>query len=168
MSIDVERAYGEHAARRGRRFLVDRLWPRGVRKEDLALDGWLKDVAPSDRLRRWFGHDPERWDEFVERYGAELDAHPAAWEPLRDAAERGRVILLFGAKDEEHNNAVALRDYLSRKLRRSASSRRPPRRGSRAAARGSRAARAPRARRAAPSRRGSRRSGSRRGLRADR
>ena len=116
MSIEVQRVYGEPATRRGRRFLVDRLWPRGVRKEDLGLDAWVKEVAPSDRLRRWFGHDAARWDEFVRRYRAELDAHPDAWKPLRDAAKRGRVVLLFGAKDEEHNNAVALRDYLERKL----------------------------------------------------
>lgn len=116
MSIEVQRVYEHGPAGRGRRFLVDRLWPRGVRKENLPLDGWLKDVAPSDRLRRWFGHDPRRWDEFVRRYGAELDEHPEAWKPLRDAARRGRVVLLFGAKDEEHNNAVALREYLERKL----------------------------------------------------
>jgi uncharacterized protein YeaO (DUF488 family) len=116
MSIEIQRVYDEPAAHRGRRVLVDRLWPRGVRKADLALDAWMKDVAPSDRLRRWFGHDPSRWDEFVRRYREELDAHPDAWKPLRDAAKRGRVVLLFGAKDEEHNNAVALRKYLERKL----------------------------------------------------
>lgn len=117
MSIEVRRVYDEQQrGRRGRRFLVDRLWPRGVRKDSLPLEGWLKDVAPSDRLRRWFGHDPERSGEFVRRYGAELDEHPEAWRPLRDAARRGRVVLLFGAKDEEHNNAVALQRYLERKL----------------------------------------------------
>jgi uncharacterized protein YeaO (DUF488 family) len=118
MSIQVQRVYDESTGRGGRRFLVDRLWPRGVRKADMALEGWLKDVAPSDRLRRWFGHDPERWHEFVRRYCEELDAHPDAWKPLRDAAKRGRVVLLFGAKDEEHNNAVALRAYLESKLAR--------------------------------------------------
>ena len=116
MSIELQRVYDQRPGRRGWRFLVDRLWPRGVRKEDLPLDGWLKDVAPSDGLRRWFGHDPERWDEFVRRYRKELDAHPESWKPLRDAVEHGRVVLLFGAKDEEHNNAVALREYLERKL----------------------------------------------------
>jgi uncharacterized protein YeaO (DUF488 family) len=120
MSIEVQRVYRERPARRGRRFLVDRLWPRGVRKADLLLDGWLKDVAPSDELRRWFGHDPGRWDEFVRRYRRELDGHPEAWTPLRDAAKRGRVVLLFGAKDEEHNNAIALQQYLEKKLRRAA------------------------------------------------
>lgn len=116
MSIQVQRVYGAPKDGRGRRFLVDRLWPRGVRKADLHVDGWLKDVAPSDSLRRWFGHDPERWAAFVRRYRAELDEHPEAWKPLRDAARRGRVVLLFGAKDEEHNNAVVLRRYLERRL----------------------------------------------------
>jgi uncharacterized protein YeaO (DUF488 family) len=116
MSIELQRVYTDQGARRGRRFLVDRLWPRGVRKTDLPLDGWLKDVAPSDGLRRWFGHNPERWDEFTKRYREELDEHPEAWKPLRAAAKRGRVVLLFGAKDEEHNNAVVLQQYLERKL----------------------------------------------------
>ena len=115
MSIDVQRVY-DQPLHRGRRFLVDRLWPRGVRKADLPLAGWLKDVAPSDGLRRWFGHDPERWREFSKRYREELDEHPDAWKPLLGAAKHGRVVLLYGAKDEEHNNAVALRRYLERKL----------------------------------------------------
>jgi uncharacterized protein YeaO (DUF488 family) len=118
MSIAVQRVYGEPQDCRGRRFLVDRLWPRGVRKADLELDGWLKYVAPSDGLRRWFGHDPGRWGEFVHRYWDELDDNPEAWTPLLDAARRGRVVLLFGAKDEEHNNAIALRAYLEGKLAR--------------------------------------------------
>jgi uncharacterized protein YeaO (DUF488 family) len=116
MSIEVQRVYEARHTRRGRQFLVDRLWPRGVKKADLELDGWLKDVAPSDRLRRWFAHDPNRWDEFAHRYADELDQHPDAWKPLRDAAKRGKVVLLFGAKDEAHNNAVALKQYLERKL----------------------------------------------------
>jgi uncharacterized protein YeaO (DUF488 family) len=117
MTIEVERVYGDHPQGRGRRFLVDRLWPRGIRKSDLPMTGWLKDVAPSDDLRHWFGHDPDRWPEFVRRYDEELDEHPEAWRPLEDAARRGRVVLLFGAKDEEHNNAVALKQYLEKKLR---------------------------------------------------
>ncbi len=115
MRVEVERVYGDHR-HPGRRFLVDRLWPRGVRKSDLPIDAWFKDVAPSDGLRRWFAHDPKRWPEFVRRYGAELDEHPEAWRPLRDAAKRGRIVLLFGAKDEQHNNAVALMQYLEKKL----------------------------------------------------
>lgn len=143
MSIHVQRVYEDGAGPRaggGARFLVDRLWPRGKRKDALALDGWLREVAPSDRLRQWFKHDPSRWDEFVRRYDAELDAQPEAWEPLLDAASHGDVTLLFGAKDEEHNNAVALKQYLERKLGRRARSERrpgaaPPKRAAAAAAR---------------------------------
>lgn len=116
MTIEVRRVYDHDGSGHGKRFLVDRLWPRGVRKADLELTAWLKDVAPSDELRRWFGHDPERWRRFVERYRVELEHHPGAWAPLRDAAKRGRVILLYGAKDAEHNNAVALKAYLESKL----------------------------------------------------
>ena len=94
------------------RILVERLWPRGVRREDLRLSEWCKDVAPSDELRRWFDHDPEKWAEFRRRYGAELDAHPDVWEPLRDLAAGDGVTLLYSSRDTEHNNAVALRDYL--------------------------------------------------------
>jgi len=115
--IRVERVYN-HLAREGSaRYLVERLWPRGVRKEALEIDGWLRDGAPSDGLRRWFGHDPARWDEFRQRYFAELDEEPAAWQTLLDAASRGDVTLLFSARDQEHNNAVALKDYLEAKLR---------------------------------------------------
>lgn len=93
-------------------FLVDRVWPRGVRKDDLDMDGWLRDVAPSDDLRRWFGHRPERFEEFRDRYRRELDERPDALRPLLEAARRGRVTLLYGARDTEHNQAVVLRDYL--------------------------------------------------------
>ncbi len=101
----------------GTRFLVDRLWPRGISRESLALDGWLRDAAPSDELRRWFGHDPARWEEFRRRYVAELDAHPETWAPLRAAAETGDVVLLHAARDREHNNAVVLRDHLEQATR---------------------------------------------------
>jgi uncharacterized protein YeaO (DUF488 family) len=100
----------------GARFLVDRLWPRGVARDALALDGWLRDAAPSDELRRWFGHDPARWEEFRRRYVAELDASPETWAPLRDAAAAGDVVLLYAARDREHNNAVVLRDHLEQAL----------------------------------------------------
>jgi uncharacterized protein YeaO (DUF488 family) len=96
----------------GARYLVDRLWPRGVAKASLRLTGWARDAAPSDELRRWFGHDPQRWPLFRERYRAELDAHPQGWAPLRDAALRGDVLLLYAAADHERNNAVVLREYL--------------------------------------------------------
>lgn len=111
-AVHVARVYDRASLPEGRRFLVERLWPRGVRREDLELDGWVRDVAPSTELRRWFGHDPDRWEEFRRRYTAELDAAPGAWRPLRDAARAGPVVLLFSARDEERNSAVALRDYL--------------------------------------------------------
>jgi len=115
--IRVRRVYDPPGRGGGRRFLVDRLWPRGVRKEALALDGWLKDAAPSHALRREYHHDPARWEEFERRYAAELDADPESWRPLLEAARRGNVTLLFAARDLERNNAVALKRYLERKLR---------------------------------------------------
>ncbi|MGY0633449.1 DUF488 domain-containing protein [Luteimonas sp. A478] len=98
----------------GRRILVDRLWPRGVSKEKLAADAWVKDIAPSEALRKWFGHDPERWDGFRERYFKELVDNPDGLEALRKEMRGAkRVTLLFGAADTEHNNAVALVEYLT-------------------------------------------------------
>jgi uncharacterized protein YeaO (DUF488 family) len=106
----LKRAYEKAEAADGARYLVDRLWPRGVTKASLKLDDWLKEVAPSDSLRHWFNHDPEKWNEFRKRYFAELDAKPDAWLPL--AARKGVVTLVYGAHDSEHNNAVALAEYL--------------------------------------------------------
>ena len=100
----------------GARFLVDRLRPRGTSRDALALDGWLRDAAPGDELRRWSGHDPPRWEEFRRRYVAELDAHPETWAPLRAAAGAGDVVLLSAARDREHDNAVLLRDHLEQRL----------------------------------------------------
>jgi uncharacterized protein YeaO (DUF488 family) len=111
-AIRVVRVHDEDAHRPGRRFLVDRLWPRGVRKDALPLDAWLRDVAPSDELRRWFGHDVQRWPEFRRRYLAELAGAPDAVRPLLEAARDGEVTLLYAAKDTEHNNAVVLREHL--------------------------------------------------------
>ena len=91
---------------------MERLWPRGVRRDSLRLDCWLPDVAPSHELRRWFGHDPGRWPEFRQRYFAELDERPEAWRPLLAAAEVGDLTLLYSSRDRERNNAVALREYL--------------------------------------------------------
>ena len=91
---------------------MERLWPRGVKKDVLAADAWWKDVAPSTELRKWFSHQAERWDEFRRRYRAELRANPAAWEPILDAAKRGTVTLLYSAHDTEHNSALVLREYL--------------------------------------------------------
>lgn len=114
--IDVRRVYEADTGGSPRRYLVERLWPRGTRKDALHMDGWLRDVAPSSELRTWFGHDPARWAEFRRRYFAELDANPAAWEPLAEAAREGDVVLLYSARDTEHNNAVALRDYLHARI----------------------------------------------------
>jgi uncharacterized protein YeaO (DUF488 family) len=111
--IRLKRAYEDAAPDDGQRFLVERLWPRGVRKAALPLDGWLKDVAPSPALRKWFGHDPEKWTEFQRRYFAELKQHEAALAPLRQAIREGPVTLVYGSRDTEHNAAVALRDFLS-------------------------------------------------------
>ena len=115
--IQIKRVYEPHATADGARFLVERLWPRGVTKASLEMDAWLKDTAPSTELRRWFDHDPEKWVEFKRRYVAELDVHPDAWKPILARARRGRVTLLYSAHDVEHNNAVVLRDFLERKLK---------------------------------------------------
>ncbi len=118
MSIQVKRAYDPPSSDDGARYLVDRLWPRGIKKEALEIEAWVKDVAPSDALRKWFGHDPAKWDEFRKRYFQELRANEDAWRPLAAAARRGRITLLFGAKDTEHNQAVALKEFLDQRLRR--------------------------------------------------
>jgi uncharacterized protein YeaO (DUF488 family) len=114
-AILLKRAYEPPRPEDGQRFLVERLWPRGVRKSELRLDGWLKEVAPSPELRRWFSHDPEKWPVFKRRYFDELRAHEQALTPLREAAGRGPVTLVYGARDTEHNAAVALREYLVRR-----------------------------------------------------
>ncbi|MBI2537842.1 MAG: DUF488 family protein [Gemmatimonadetes bacterium] len=111
------RVYDPPAPDDGARFLVDRLWPRGIKKQALRLEAWLPEVAPSHALRRWFGHDPARWDGFVRRYAAELDATPAAWEPVIRAARERRVTLLYGARDPLRNNAVALQRFLLARLK---------------------------------------------------
>jgi uncharacterized protein YeaO (DUF488 family) len=110
--IRIKRVYEAVVPEDGERYLVDRLWPRGIKKEALACAGWLKDAAPSDTLRRWFGHDPARWAEFRRKYRAELELRPEALQPLREAAERGPVTLLYSARDEAHNQAVVLRELL--------------------------------------------------------
>ena len=112
MKFHIKRAYEPAAPEDGERFLVDRLWPRGVKKESLVLTGWFKDVAPSDALRRWFGHVPDRWEGFRRRYRDELKTQQAALQPLRDALKRGPVTLVYSAHDEAHNQAVVLREFL--------------------------------------------------------
>jgi uncharacterized protein YeaO (DUF488 family) len=114
--IQTKRVYEPAAPEDGARWLVDRLWPRGMKKEKLQLAGWLREAAPSDSLRRRFHHDPTKWNEFQRRYAAELQANPKAWQPILQAAHNGKVTLLFAAKDPEHNNALALKAFLERKL----------------------------------------------------
>ncbi len=121
--ISLRRAYEPAKRGEGRRFLVERLWPRGVKKENLALDAWLKDGAPSTELRKWFSHDTAKWKEFRRRYFAELSAHPDALRSLLDAARQGDITLIYSSHDQQHNNAVALKEYLKRKLPRSKSRR---------------------------------------------
>lgn len=113
--IQIKRAYDPPAKADGVRILVERLWPRGIKKEALKLDTWLKDAAPSTELRKWFSHDPARWAEFQRRYRAELRQHPDAWQPILDAAKEDTVTLLFSSHDAEHNNVVALKTYLEKK-----------------------------------------------------
>lgn len=114
MSLALRRVYAPPGPDDGHRLLVDRLWPRGLSKARAGVDEWLRDVAPSAELRRWFGHDPARWTEFKRRYGNELRAGPAsaALARLRALADRGRVTLLYAAQDEVHNNARALLEFL--------------------------------------------------------
>jgi uncharacterized protein YeaO (DUF488 family) len=114
--LALKRVYDKAAPEDGVRFLVERLWPRGIKKTDLRLDAWLKDVAPSAALRQWFSHDPKKWSEFQRRYFAELDSYPEACEPIRAAARHGRVTLVYSSHDAEHNNAVALKEYLNARM----------------------------------------------------
>ena len=111
-SIRLKRVYESASSEDGIRILVDRLWPRGLRKEDAAVDRWLKEIAPSTELRQWFGHDPVRWPEFRRRYTAELRQHTTMLDEIRELAKQGTVTLVFGAHDEQHNNAVVLREVL--------------------------------------------------------
>jgi uncharacterized protein YeaO (DUF488 family) len=110
--IQLQRAYDADNSSAGPRFLVERLWPRGVKKSSLKIDDWLKEVAPSTKLRKWFSHDPAKWEEFRRRYFAELNAHPDVWHPLLAAARHGTLTLIYSSHDTEHNNAVALQEFL--------------------------------------------------------
>jgi uncharacterized protein YeaO (DUF488 family) len=115
MEIQLKRAYDPPAPGDGRRVLVDRIWPRGIARDELRIEAWLKDLAPSAGLRKWFGHDPNKWAEFKKRYARELEERPEALAQLVELAKAGRVTLVFGAKDTEHNNAVALKEHLERR-----------------------------------------------------
>ncbi|MEO8481513.1 MAG: DUF488 family protein [Acidobacteriota bacterium] len=116
--ITLKRAYDAASHTDGVRLLVERLWPRGLSKAKLPLDGWVKDVAPSAALRKWFSHDPDKWDAFRRRYFRELSLRPQTWRPIVSLARRRRVTLVYSSHDRLHNNAVALREYLRRKTRR--------------------------------------------------
>lgn len=120
----MKRAYDSVSRTDGTRFLVERLWPRGVSKRKLRVDAWLKEVGPSTELRKWFRHDPQKWNEFRRRYFRELDSRSEAWQRIASAARRGSVTLVYSSHDTQHNNAVALQEYLRRKARRRASTRR--------------------------------------------
>lgn len=108
----IRRAYDEPTHNDGRRVLIDRIWPRGVSKADAKIDDWQRDVAPSDELRGWFDHDPNRWDEFQQRYRAELADHQDLIDQFVEWTATGRITLVYGAKDEAHNNAVVLREVI--------------------------------------------------------
>jgi uncharacterized protein YeaO (DUF488 family) len=113
MELHIKRVYETPEKADGQRILVDRLWPRGLTKEKAKIDLWLKDIAPSTELRKWFGHDPEKWKEFRKRYGAELKKNAESVSLLKDQMKKGPVTLVYGAKDEEHNDAFFLKEYLS-------------------------------------------------------
>lgn len=117
--IGIKRVYDKPAKTDGYRVLIDRLWPRGLKRGSARIDAWLKEAAPSDRLRRWFKHDPAKWREFRRRYQLELQAHPESWAPIVARARHGNATLLYGARDVEHNNAVVLREFVNAKLKES-------------------------------------------------
>ena len=114
--IHLKRAYDPAEPSDGARFLIERLWPRGVKKTSLPIEAWVKEAGPSTELRKWFSHDPAKWDEFRQRYFEELRANPDAWKPILQAARHGTVTLIYSSHDTEHNNAVALQDFLNRHI----------------------------------------------------
>jgi uncharacterized protein YeaO (DUF488 family) len=114
--IQIKRVYDQVSIDDGVRFLVDRLWPRGIKKENLAIAAWLKEISPSNELRKWAHQNPDAWEGFTQRYARELDARYEHIEPVLDAARKGTITLLYAARDTEHNNAAALRDYLQQHL----------------------------------------------------
>lgn len=115
--LKIKRVYENIEESDGIRFLVERLWPRGIKKGELLMEAWLKDVAPSANLRRWFAHDITKWDEFQKRYRAELDENPGAWKAILEALKQGNITLLYSARDKEHNSAVVLKSFLEEYLR---------------------------------------------------
>ena len=115
--INLKRAYDPATRNDGTRILVERLWPRGIKKASLKIESWDKDVAPSTELRKWFSHDPTKWNEFRRRYFKELDSTPSAWQSILEAAHHGTVTLIYSSHDTEHNNAVALKEFLESHLK---------------------------------------------------
>lgn len=113
-SVRTKRVYEPYDSSDGKRVLIDRLWPRGLTKEKAHVDEWLKDIAPSTELRKWFGHDPDKWLEFQKRYAKELDNNQANVSKLKDLLKSGQATIVYGAKDEQHNDAVVLKDYLEK------------------------------------------------------
>jgi uncharacterized protein YeaO (DUF488 family) len=114
MKINLKRVYEKPTKEDGIRVLVDRLWPRGLTKQKAKIDLWLKDIAPSTELRKWFGHDPEKWKEFRKRYQKELKENKEQIEILKEQKKKGTVTLVYGAKDEEHNEAIVLKELFSK------------------------------------------------------
>ncbi len=117
--LHIKRVYDKPSPSDGKRLLVERLWPRGLSKEAARLDAWFRDAAPSTELRKWFSHDPAKWQEFQRRYYAELDANTETWKPLLDVVKAEAATLLFSSHDAEHNNVVALKAYLEARLKKS-------------------------------------------------
>ncbi|HEX9653700.1 MAG TPA: DUF488 domain-containing protein [bacterium] len=114
--IRTKRVYEPAEPGDGKRFLIDRLWPRGIKKEALQIEAWLKEIAPSDALRKWYAHDPKKWEEFKRRYFEVLDSNPASWKGLLEIAEASTVTLLYSSKETRLNNATALKEFLEKKL----------------------------------------------------
>jgi len=114
--LKIKRVYEPAEASDGVRFLVERLWPRGMKKESLKMKAWLKEVAPSPNLRKWYSHDPDKWEEFQRRYRAELESNPESWRPILEVAKRGHVTLLYSARDTEHNSALLLKWFLEEQM----------------------------------------------------
>jgi uncharacterized protein YeaO (DUF488 family) len=115
--LKIKRVYEDAQASDGVRFLVERLWPRGIKKEELKMKAWLKDVAPSPDLRRWYAHDTTKWQEFQQRYRAELKSNPDTWHPILESAQQGDVTLLYSARDTEHNSALVLKFFLEEHMK---------------------------------------------------
>ena len=114
--LKIKRVYEDPKRDDGVRFLVERLWPRGIKKEELKMTAWLKEVSPSPELRKWYSHDVAKWEEFKKRYRKELERNTESWQPLLDAAKDGNVTLLYSAKDVEHNSALVLKEFLEDRL----------------------------------------------------